>query len=74
MTKTEQYFLKQLLQDTLAVLRPIARESHPQPPRGAIVTRDMCACGMTTGVGATDKCALVNRLQQTVYQIEALEK
>jgi len=45
-------------------LRREARAEHPEPKKGQIVTRDMCPCGMTTGVGATDKCKAIRLLQE----------
>ncbi len=44
-------------------LQEQARAEHPEPTPGQIVTRDMCPCGRTTGVGATDKCVALKWLK-----------
>ena len=40
-----------------------AEHAKTRPPRGAIVTCDMCPCGESTGLGKTDKCKSVGVLQ-----------
>lgn len=54
----------------MAALKAEARAAHQDPKPGAIVTRDMCPCGRTTGVGKTDKCRAMRLMMETYHAID----
>ena len=55
---------KEAFEMALSALKEKARAAHPNPVPGAIVTRDMCPCGQTTGVGKTEMCRVLGLLWQ----------
>lgn len=63
---------KEAFQMAMEALRTQARAEHTDPKRGQLVTRDMCPCGQTTGVGATDKCKALRLTDELFRAIDWL--
>ena len=72
MTTEDLANIRDLLQRAFNDLQPHARKAHPEPQPGQIVTRDMCPCGMTTGVGATPQCNTLRDLHNTIHALESI--
>lgn len=61
---------KEAFEMAMAALKAEARAAHQDPKPGAIVTRDMCPCGQTTGVGKTEKCRAMGFMWETYRAID----
>lgn len=74
MTEAEEY---KMVADAIEMGRDaLKREafdehSKARPGIGELATRDMCACGETTGTGQTEKCKGVRMLSQLADQYRA---
>lgn len=78
MTEAEEYReILKALDLSYDALRAEAQAEHAKtrPPRGAIVTHDMCRCGETTGLGRTEKCNALRTIGNLIIAYRtALEK
>jgi len=61
---------KEAFQMAVNALRKEAYAEHIKPGKGMLVTRDMCPCGQTTGMGRTSKCEALRILYAMEREVD----